>query len=99
MTLKELSQYISAIQEKEKKHRADLYLQASMVANFVGFIINGKQIPPIHTVFPETYNDLAKKEQEEQDYKAMMLYKEQMLDYAMAINKRNKAKRDGENKQ
>jgi hypothetical protein len=33
-----------------------------MVANFVGFIINGKQIPPIHTVFPETYNDLAKKE-------------------------------------
>jgi hypothetical protein len=29
----------------------------------------------------------------------MMLYKEQMLDYAMAINKRNKAKRDGENKQ
>lgn len=98
MTLKELNQFIEAIQEKEKINRLNAYLQASLTANFVGCILGGKQIPPIHQVFPENYQELAQKEQEEQDYKAMMLYKEQMLDYAMAVNKRNKAIKDGENK-
>lgn len=79
-------------------NRTQTYLMASLTANFVGCVMNGKQIPPIHQVFPEVYEELAQKEQEEQDYRAMMLYKEQMLDYAMAVNKRNKAKKDGENK-
>lgn len=98
MTLKEINAFIKAIQQKEKTNRTQAYLVASLTANFVGCVMNGKQIPPIHQVFPEVYEELAQKEQEEQDYRAMMLYKEQMLDYAMAVNKRNKAKKDGENK-
>lgn len=98
MTLKELLEYIKAIQEKEKQKRQAQYLQASLTANFVGCVMNGKPIPPIHQVFPEIYQDLVQKEQEEQDYKAMMLYKEQMLDFANYHNKRRQAKKDGENK-
>ena len=69
-----------------------------MTAYFIGDIINGKQIPPIQQVFPELYPEEMKKQQEEQDYKAMMLYKEQMLDFANYHNKRRKAIKDGENK-
>lgn len=98
MTLKEINTFIKSIQQKEKMNRTQTYLVASLTANFVGCVMNGKQIPPIHQVFPEVYEELAQKEREEQDYRAMMLYKEQMLDYAMAVNKRNKAKKDGENK-
>lgn len=98
MTLKEINTFIKAIQQKEKMNRTQTYLVASLTANFVGCVMNGKQIPPIHQVFPEVYEELAQKEQEEQDYRAMMLYKEQMLDYAIAVNKRNKAIKDGENK-
>lgn len=98
MTLKELLEFIKVIQEKEKIRRQDTYLQASLTANFVGCILNGKPIPPIHQVFPEIYQDFIQKEQEEQDYKAMMLYKEQMLDFANYHNKRRQAKKDGENK-
>ena len=98
MTLKEILAYLKAVQEQEKTKRQDLYLQASLTANFVGSIINGKPIPPIHQVFPELYQELAQKERAEQDYKAMMLYKEQMLDFANYHNKRRQAKKDGENK-
>lgn len=97
MTLKEINAFIKAVQEKEKMNRLNAYLQASMTANFVGDILSGKPIPPIQNVFPELFDDLLKKQQEEQDYKAMMLYKEQMLDYAKAVNQRNKANKDGEN--
>lgn len=69
---------------------------ASLTANFIGCIINGKQIPPIHQVFPELFQNEAKEEQKRKDYLAQMLYKEQMLDWAMAVNKRNQAKKEGE---
>lgn len=98
MTLKEINTFIKAIQEKEKKNRTQTYLLASLTANFVGCVMNGKQIPPIHQVFPEVYQELAEEERKAQEYRAMMLYKEQMIDYAMAVNKRNKVTRDGENK-
>lgn len=96
MTLKEISQFIKAIQEQEKIKRGETYLLASLTANFIGCVVNGKQIPPIHQVFPELYDNEAKIEQEKKDYLAQMLYKEQMLDWAMAVNKRNQAKREGE---
>lgn len=99
MTLKEITLFIQGIQKQENMKRQDYYLQASLIANFIGFVINGKPIPPIHQVFPELYQEeQIKQEKEEREYKAMMLYKEQMLDYANALNKRNKAKRNGENK-
>ena len=96
MTLKEISAFIKAIQEQEKTKQANMYLQASLIANFIGNVVNGKQIPPIHSVFPELFADEQKIEQERKEYMAEMLYKEQMLDWAMAVNKRNQAKREGE---
>ena len=96
MTIKEINIFIKAIQERERDKYSNTYLQASLTANFVGFIINGKQIPPIHSVFPELYEDEARIAQAKQDYLAQMLYKEQMLDWAMAVNKRNQAKKEGE---
>lgn len=92
MTLKEIILFIKSIQEKEKIKKRDMYLQASLNANFIGFVINGKQIPPIYDVFPESFADFAQAEREEQEMKAMMLYKEQMIDFANAVNKRNKQK-------
>lgn len=97
MTLKEITIFIRSIQQQEKQKRQDQYIQASLIANFVGCVIGGKQIPAIHQVFPEIYQEEAKVDQEKRDYQAMMLYKEQMLDYAMRVNKRNKAIKDGEN--
>lgn len=94
MTLKEILEFIKAVQEREKVERQKQYLQASLTANFVGCIISGKPIPSIYKVFPEIYQQENQMEQEKLDYQAMMLYKEQMLDYANRINKRNKAKKE-----
>ena len=91
MTIKEINIFLGAYQEKEKLSYSKAYLQASLVANFVGCIINGKTIPPIHQVFPELYTDEI--EQERKQYMAEMLYKEQMLDWANAVNKRNRARK------
>lgn len=98
--MKELLEYIKAIQEVEKRKRQEQYLQASLTASFMGCVWGNKPIPPIHEVFPEIYVEQVQQEQTQQDkdYKAMMLYKEQMLDFANAHNKRRMAKKDGENK-
>lgn len=97
MTLKEILEFIKAVQKKEKQKRQEYYLEATLIANFVGCVIGGKQIPAIHQVFPEIYQEEVKIDQEKRDYQAMMLYKEQMLDYANRVNKRNKAIKEGEN--
>ena len=99
MTIKEMNIYLKVVQEKEKAKYELAYIQASMVANFVGTMLSGKPIPPIHKVFPEFYIDENKKAQEEHEMRAAMLYKEQMLDWMSAVNKRNAAQRarDGEN--
>lgn len=98
MTIKEMNICIKIFQEQEKDKYEKMYLQASLIAGFVGNMLNGNPIPPIHQVFPELYKEQIELEQKEQEYKAMMLYKEQMLDWANAVNKkRKKAKQDGEN--
>ena len=100
MTLKELLQYLNAVQEREKHKRQEQYLQASLTASFIGCVWGNKPIPPIHQVFPEIFEETVQSEQTQQDkdYMAMMLYKEQMLDFANYHNKRRQAKKDGENK-
>lgn len=90
--------FLKAIKEKTNRIRQEQYLQASLNANFVGFIINGKQIPPIHEIFPEYYEEeTAQKIREEQEYNQMMLYKEQMIDYMNAVNKRNRQRNGDKN--
>lgn len=100
MTLKELLEYLKAIQEQEKMKRQEYYLQASLTASFIGCVWGGKPIPPIQEVFPEVYDEQLRQMQnmQDKDYMATMLYKEQMLDFAMSHNKRRKAIKDGENK-
>lgn len=99
MTIKEMNISIKVFQERDKSKYEQTYIQATLIANFIGNVINGKPIPPIYQVFPEYYSDLMELERQEQEYKAAMLYKEQMLDWATAVNKkRNKQKKqDGEN--
>ena len=57
MTIKEINQFIKSIQQREKQIRQNIYLQASLQANFVGYILNGEKVPPIQEVFPEIYQE------------------------------------------
>ena len=97
MTNYEIIQYLKAIQQKQKEQREAIYLEAQLTANFVGYVLNGKQIPPIQNVFPETFK-VAEQDKKKQEELQLALYKEQMIDWAKAHNKqRAKQKKDGEN--
>lgn len=92
MTLKEISDFIKAVQKREKDKRANIYLHSSMLASFVGNVINGKTIPPIYEVLPEDFGYI----KAEADERATMLQKEQWLDFAQRHNAKRQAR--GENK-
>ena len=97
MTNYEIIQYLKAIQQKQKEQREAIYLEAQLTANFVGYVLNGKQIPPIQNVFPEAFK-VAEQDKKKQEELQLALYKEQMIDWAKAHNKqRAKTKKDGEN--
>ena len=97
MTNYEIIQYLKAIQQKQKEQREAIYLEAQLTANFVGYVLNGKQIPPIQNVFPETFK-VAEQDKKKQEELQLALYKEQMIDQAKAHNKqKDKTKKDGEN--
>lgn len=97
MTNYEIIQYLKAIQQKQKEQREAIYLEAQLTANFVGYVLNGKQIPPIQNVFPETFK-AAEQDKKKREELQLALYKEQMIDWAKAHNKqRAKTKKDGEN--
>ena len=97
MTNYEIIQYLKAIQQKQKEQREAIYLEAQLTADFVGYVLNGKQIPPIQNVFPETFK-VAEQDKKKQEELQLALYKEQMIDWAKAHNKqRAKTKKDGEN--
>ena len=97
MTNYEIIQYLKAIQQKQKEQREAIYLEAQLTANFVGYVLNGKQTPPIQNVFPETFK-VAEQDKKKQEELQLALYKEQMIDWAKAHNKqRAKTKKDGEN--
>ena len=97
MTNYEIIQYLKAIQQKQKEQREAIYLEAQLTANFVGYVLNGKQIPPIQNVFPETFK-VAEQDKKKQEEHQLALYKEQMIDWANAHYKqKKKKKKDGEN--
>lgn len=69
---------------KAKEILASNYNCSYMISNFVGCVLNGKPIPSIHQLFPSQFPT------EEKQDNSWMLYKEQMLDFAMAHNKKRK---------
>ena len=81
--------YADIRKEKHKENLITQYNTAYSIAMFTVGLLNGKQIPSIYQLFP---NDFKEEATIEQDLIAMALYKEQMLDYAMAHNKRRHAK-------
>ena len=99
MTIKEINQFIKSIQQREKQIRQNIYLQASLQANFVGFILNGKQIPPIQEIFPEIYQEEIELDRKKREENEAILFEYQMMAWAKAHNEqwRAKHKKDGEN--
>lgn len=92
MTLEEINLCIKSYQQKEelkaKEILASNYNSAFLIASFVGAMLNGKEIPTISQIYPDQFPDTTKKE----ETKAWMIYKEQMLDFAIAHNKKRQRK-------
>lgn len=92
MTIGEIDLLIKTFQEKEeiraKEILASNYNLASMVATFVGCSLTGKQIPDINELYPTQFQE----EKPIEDDKSWMIYKEQMIDFAIAHNKQRGVK-------
>ena len=56
-TVGEIKLMIDAFNRKRKSDISDVYLNAKLIASFVGCSINGKQIPEIYDLFPEMFAD------------------------------------------
>ena len=99
MTIKEINQFIKSTQLIEKQKIQEIYLQASLQANFVGYILNGEKIPPIQDVFPEIYQEEIELDRKKREENEAILFGYQMMAWAKAHNEqwRAKHKKDGEN--
>lgn len=97
MTLGEITLYITTFHEKEnarvKEQLSQNYNVAFLTAMFVLQGMNGKPFPTIQEVFPEWFASALPEEEED---KRWMLYKEQMLDFAKAHNKKRQIAKEGE---
>lgn len=83
---------------KAKEAIVTNYNLATMVSSFVMNGMNGKSNPSLLELFPDMFQEELQKQQEEEDARHWQLYKEQMLDFAAAHNKK-RAKESEENKQ
>lgn len=75
----------------KEKHKEQLiydYNLADMISSFVLLKFDNKPIPKLYECFPDLFQDQKKKEEE--DMKRIMLYKEQMIDFANYHNKKRK---------
>lgn len=98
MTIKEINQFIKSTQLIEKQKIQEIYLQASLQANFVGYILNGEKVPPIQEVFPEIYQEEIELDRKKREENEIILFEHQMMAWAKAHNEwRAKHKKDGEN--
>lgn len=72
-----------------------------MVATFVNNGLNGKPIPSLNELYPNLFTDEVADQEEEKrkEALALALYKEQMLDFAAAHNKKRHAKEGEDIKQ
>ena len=92
MTIGEIDLLIKTFQEKEeiraKEILASNYNLASMIASFGGCSLAGKQIPDINELYPTQFQENKPIEED----KSWMIYKEQMIDFAIAHNKQGGVK-------
>lgn len=92
MTIGEIDLLIKTFQEKEeiraKEILASNYNLASMIASFIGCSLDGKQIPDINELYPIQFQE----EKPIEEDKSWMIYKEQMIDFAIAHNKQRGVK-------
>lgn len=72
--------------EKQKRY---IYELSSLISYFIGLNLSGKPIPQYNDIFPK--QDIENKELTDRDKKAMALYRDQFLNFAMNRNKRLKA--------
>lgn len=81
MTLAEITIVLNNYKEEEEKKAKEIamvnYNQATLIADFISLRLNGKPLPSYHEVFPDAKPPVDEQAQKEQDYKAMMLQKEQ----------------------
>ncbi len=81
-TLGEINTVIKAKKElmeaEEKSSISKMYITASMTAQFVGRMLNGKSIPSLYELFPNVY------EQPEMDWK---VYQAQFMSFAEEHNR------------
>lgn len=100
LTLAEITIVLNNYKEEEEKKAKEIaivnYNQATLIADFVSLRLNGKPLPSYHEVFPDAKPPVDEQAQKEQDYKAMMLQKEQWLFYAKEHNKRRRKKLGGD---
>lgn len=100
MTIGEIVQVLKLHREQEearvKENLINAYNSACLTASFVCCGLNGKKFPSIQEMFPDMFPQEIQQIQEDRDYKAMMLYKEQMIDFAKAHNKKRQATKEGE---
>lgn len=91
MTIGEIDLLIKTFQEKEeiraKEILASNYNLASMIASFISCSLAGKQIPDINELYPQF-----QEEKPIEEDKSWMIYKEQMIDFAIAHNKQRGVK-------
>lgn len=92
MTIGEINLLIQTFQEKEeiraKEILASNYNLASMIASFISCSLAGKQIPDINELYPTQFQE----EKPIEEDKSWMIYKEQMIDFAIAHNKQRGVK-------
>lgn len=92
MTIGEINLLIQTFQEKEEMRAKEIiatnYNLATMVATFVGCSLAGKQIPDINELYPTQFQE----EKPIEEDKSWMIYKEQMIDFAIAHNKQRGVK-------
>ena len=81
-TVGEIETTVTATKElreaEEKAYLQKMYLTSSMTAQFVGRMLNGKQIPSINEMFPGVF------EEREMDWQ---VYQAQFLQFAEAHNR------------
>lgn len=85
-------------EEDAKDRLATSYNQAFLTANFINTAMNGGSLPSLSDLYPNIFPKQISDEeiQKERDARAMALYKEQMIDFANAHNKKRKTE-GGEN--
>ena len=98
MTLQEIIDVLEAFQEKTedeaKKELLFSYNTARLTSMFVLNGLNGKSSPSFNELFPDLFaaEPVKTNELTQAEYNRTMMYKEQLLDCAIAHNKKRKAK-------